>query len=274
MDLRSTLRQFDIKPKKSLGQNFLFDPAILDRIVQAGEVGPTDTVLEIGPGAGSLTRALAQAAARVVAVELDNRLLPVLQHTTGDLPNVTLIHGDILQLPTSNLQLPTSNFQFKVVANIPYYITAPILRHLLESPVRPSLIVLTVQREVAERICAAPPQMSVLAVNVQFYGAPKIVGHIPASAFYPKPDVDSSIVRIDLFDHPALSEKDADQFFEIVKAGFSQKRKQIRNSLASGLRIKSSEADQRLGKAGIEPTRRAETLTMEEWLRLWRARAG
>ncbi|HLF00491.1 MAG TPA: rRNA adenine N-6-methyltransferase family protein, partial [Anaerolineales bacterium] len=130
MDLRSTLRQFDIKPKKSLGQNFLFDEAILNRIVQAGEVGPTDTVLEIGPGAGSLTRALAQAAARVVAVELDNRLLPVLQHTTGDLPNVTLIHGDILQLPTSNLQLPTSNFQFKVIANIPYYITAPILRHL------------------------------------------------------------------------------------------------------------------------------------------------
>ena len=291
MDLRSTLRQFDIKPKKSLGQNFLFDPAILDRIVQAGEVGPTDTVLEIGPGAGSLTRALAQAAARVVAVELDNRLLPILQHTTGDLPNVTLIHGDILKInlqsvisnPSAtlrtSLQTPgtarqtTAKSQYKVIANIPYYITAPILRHLLESPVRPSLIVLTVQGEVAERICAAPPEMSVLAVSVQFYGAPKIVGHIPASAFYPKPDVDSAIVRIDLFDRPALSEKDSDQFFEIVKAGFSQKRKQIRNSLAAGLRIKSGEADQILGKAGIEPTRRAETLTIEEWLRLWQARA-
>jgi 16S rRNA (adenine1518-N6/adenine1519-N6)-dimethyltransferase len=281
MDLRDALRRFNITPKKSLGQNFLFDPVTLDRIVTAADVGPNDTVLEIGPGAGSLTRHLAHAAARVVAVELDNRLLPVLEYATGDLPNVAIVHGDILEVdpatiarsddfsrPGQTTEVVTTKSQYKVVANIPYYITAPIIRRLLESPVRPSLIVLTVQREVAERICAAPPEMSVLAVSVQFYGTPRIVGHVPAGAFYPKPDVDSAIVRIDLFDQPPLTGVEANKFFEVVKAGFSQKRKQIRNSLASGLRLKGSDAEKLLSDAGIDPSRRAETLTVEEWVRL------
>jgi len=268
MDLRDTLRRFNITPRKSLGQNFLFDPATLDRIVTAADVGPTDTVLEIGPGAGSLTRHLAHAAARVVAVELDSRLLPVLEYATGDLSNVTIVHGDILEV---NLRSLVSDDGYKVVANIPYYITAPIIRRLLEASMRPALIVLTVQREVAERICAAPPEMSVLAVSVQFYGTPGIVGHVPAGAFYPKPDVDSAIVRIDLFDHPPLSGAEADKFFLVVKAGFSQKRKQIKNALSAGLKMKGADAEALLRSAGIDPARRAETLTMEEWVALSRA---
>lgn len=266
MNLREALRRYDITPKKSLGQNFLFDPAILDRIVQAGEVGPDDVILEIGPGAGSLTRALAAAASRVVAVELDNRLIPLLEETLGDLPNVELVHGDILEV---NLQSLISN-TYKVVANIPYYITSAVIRHLLEAPVKPTMIVLTVQKEVAERICAAPPDMSVLAVSVQVYGTPRIAGQIPAGAFYPRPDVDSAMVRIDLFGQPIIANEEADTFFEVVKAGFSQKRKQLRNSLASGLHMKTSEADTLLNMAGIEPARRAETLTIEEWVRLYR----
>ena len=279
IDWRDILRRFDIQPKKSLGQNFIFDSAILDRIVAAGEVGPRDTVLEIGPGAGSLTRALAQAAARVVAVELDNRLMPVLAHTTADLSNVTIVHGDILEIDlqslnfaqgrplTSNFQLPTSS-PYKVVANIPYYITGPIIRRLLEAPIQPALIVLTVQREVAERICAAPPEMSLLAVSVQFYGQPRIVGHIPAGAFYPSPDVDSAILRIDLFERPALPNTETDKFFEVVKAGFSQKRKQIKNALSSGLKLSGAEVERLLTAAGIASSRRAETVTMAEWVRL------
>lgn len=265
MDIRDALRRFNVRPRKSLGQNFLFDPAILERIVQAADVAPSDAVLEIGPGAGSLTRRLARAAARVVAVEIDNRLLPVLEHTAGDLANVAIVHGDILEV---SLQSLISESGFKVVANIPYYITAPIIRRLLESPVKPSLVVLTVQREVAERICAAPPEMSVLAVSVQFYGQPRILGRIPAAAFYPRPDVDSAIARIDLFDQPPLAGAEADRFFEVVKAGFSQKRKQLRNALGSGLKVKSEVAEKMLMEAKIDPSRRAETLTIEEWVRL------
>lgn len=275
---RDVLRRFDIQPKKSLGQNFIFDSAILDRIVAAGEVGPGDIVLEIGPGAGSLTRALAQAAARVVAVELDNRLMPVLAHTTADLSNITLVHGDILQVnlhalrlfsnsPTTNHQPPTTS-SYKVVANIPYYITGPIIRRLLEAPIQPALIVLTLQREVAERICAVPPEMSLLAVSVQFYGQPCIVGHIPADAFYPSPEVDSAILRIDLFERPALTSDETDKFFEVVKAGFSQKRKQIKNALSSGLKLSGVEVERWLTAAGIASSRRAETVTLAEWVRL------
>ncbi len=268
MDLRETLKRFNVTPKKSLGQNFLFDEAILDRIVVAADVGQGDVVLEIGPGAGSLTRRLARAAAHVIAVELDDRLLPVLHHTLADFSNVTLIHGDILKVQIPNLKSQTPNSNYKVVANIPYYLTSALIRRLLEAEAKPSLVVLTVQREVAGRICASPPEMSLLAVSVQFYGRPRLVGHIPAGAFYPAPDVDSAIVRIDLFDQPPLRGAEADQFFALVKAGFSQKRKQIKNALAGGLRLEGAEAEKLLLAANIDPARRAETLTLEEWMSL------
>ena len=273
-DLLHTLRRFNFTPKKSLGQNFLFDPTILDRIVAAGEVTATDVVLEIGPGAGSLTRCLAETAKQVIAVELDDRLIPILQYTLADHPSAAVVHGDILASSLETLILPNQkseikNQKFKVVANIPYYLTSAIIRHLLESKIKPSLIVLTVQREVAERLCAKPPEMSVLAVSVQVYGEPRIVGVIPASAFYPKPDVDSAIVRIDLFSDSPFADSDAtDQFFSIVKAGFSQKRKKLKNALASGLKMKMEEVEEMLNKAGIDSNRRAETLSVEEWKRV------
>ena len=273
-DLLQILRRFNFTPKKSLGQNFLFDPVILDRIVAAGEVTATDVVLEIGPGAGSLTRCLAETAKQVIAVELDDRLIPILQYTLADHPSAAVVHGDILASSLETLILPNQkseikNQKFKVVANIPYYLTSAIIRHLLESKTKPSLIVLTVQREVAERLCAKPPEMSVLAVSVQVYGEPRIVGVIPASAFYPKPDVDSAIVRIDLFsDSPFADSYATDQFFSIVKAGFSQKRKKLKNALASGLKMKMEEVEEMLNKAGIDSNRRAETLSVEEWKRV------
>ena len=270
--MKETLRRFNFTPKKSLGQNFLFDPAIIDRIVAAGEVTANDVVLEIGPGAGSLTRCLAESAKEVIAVELDDRLIPILEYTRR-YPNVKIVHGDILNRDFGSFktsEVSTSEV-YKVIANIPYYLTSAIIRHLLESKTKPSLIVLTVQREVAERLCAQPPEMSVLAVSVQVYGEPHIVGKIPAGAFYPKPDVESAIVRIDLFAAPPFaSGEDTDHFFSMVKAGFSQKRKKLKNALASGLKIKMEEVEEMLSKAGIDSNRRAETLTVEEWKKIKR----
>lgn len=266
MDPRLLLRQFDIKPKKSLGQNFLVDEGAAARIVTAANLVPDDVVLEIGPGLGGLTRHLAANAARVVAVELDQRLIPVLEHTLAAYPNVELVHGDILQLDPASLLPPT----YKVVANIPYYITSALLRHLLEAEARPLLMVLTVQEEVARRIVAAPGDMSLLAVSVQFYGRPRIVTRLKAGAFYPRPKVDSAVVQIDLDPgtRPALGVTDVHLFFQLVQAGFSQRRKQLRNALVGGMGRSRAKVDAALAQAGIDPRRRAETLALEEWATL------
>jgi 16S rRNA (adenine1518-N6/adenine1519-N6)-dimethyltransferase len=262
LNVPTLLSQFHLRPKKSLGQNFLVDEAALAKVAAAADLTPADAVLEIGPGLGSLTRHLASAASRVAAVELDEALLPALQHVLGPYPNVQIFPGDILTLNPSSFLLPPS---YKVVANIPYYITSAVLRHLLEASARPSLIALTVQREVAERICAGPGEMSLLAVSVQFYARPRIAARIPAGAFYPKPDVDSAVVRLDVLPRPAVTVTDEAHFFRVVKAGFSQKRKQLRNALSGGLRLGARQVDEHLLRAGIDPKRRAETLTLEEW---------
>jgi len=274
MNVRRLLREFDIQPKKSLGQNFLVDQRALERIVEAAELGPEDIVLEIGPGLGALTRLLAAEAGRVVAVELDQRLVEVLKQTAtakADLPNVEIIHGDILELnPADLLEQQGDNFQYKVVANLPYYITSAIIRHLLTAEVRPKLMVVTVQLEVARRITAEPGEMSLLAVSVQFYGRPRIVARIKAGAFYPSPQVDSAVIRIDLDDYPVVEVDDVDSFFEVVRAGFAQRRKQLRNALAAGLALPASEVAQVLNRAGVNPKRRAQTLSIEEWAKVWR----
>ncbi|MGH2521003.1 MAG: 16S rRNA (adenine(1518)-N(6)/adenine(1519)-N(6))-dimethyltransferase RsmA [Anaerolineales bacterium] len=262
LDVRGLLRRFNLHPKKSLGQNFLVDEAALAKVAAAADLAPGDTVLEIGPGLGSLTRHLAAVAQGVVAVELDEALLPALQHVLRPYPNVEIVHGDILHLPHSTFDLPPA---YKVVANIPYYITSAVIRRLLEAEARPRLVVLTMQREVAERLCAGPGDLSLLAVSVQFYARPSIVAGIPAGAFYPRPEVDSAVVRLDVRPQPAAPVEDVDRFFQIVKAGFSQKRKQLRNSLSGGLRLEASAVDDWLAQAGIDPKRRAETLTLEEW---------
>ncbi len=271
MDIKPLLRQFNLRPKKSLGQNFLVDEHALSHIVQAAEIAPDDLVLEIGPGLGGLTRHLAGVARHVIAVEIDRALIPPLRLTVAGQSNVSIVQGDILQLNPTELLSPyltTALPHYKVVANIPYYITSPIIRHLLETEVKPQAIVLTIQLEVAQRLIAQPGDMNLLAVSVQFYGVPRIVQRIPAGAFYPVPDVDSAVVRIDLPAQPRVSVKDVDTFFRVAKAGFGQKRKQLHNALATGLPVPHEQIVQALSEAGIDPKRRAETLTLEEWARL------
>ncbi|MDZ4158953.1 MAG: 16S rRNA (adenine(1518)-N(6)/adenine(1519)-N(6))-dimethyltransferase RsmA [Anaerolineaceae bacterium] len=259
------LRQYNLRPSKGLGQNFLIDPAALQRVTAAAEIAASDTVLEIGAGLGSLTRHLAAAARHVIAIELDDRLFPALQAVLAASSNVTIIHGDILQLDIAALvNMPG----YLVVANIPYYITSALIRHLLEAKIKPSRLILTVQREVAERICAAPDKMSLLALSVQVYGKPAIVSQIPAGAFHPAPKVDSSVVRVDLYPQPLIDPAQLKDFFRLAKAGFSQRRKTLRNALAAGMRLKPPQAADLLQQAGIEPNRRAETLHLAEWAAL------
>jgi 16S rRNA (adenine1518-N6/adenine1519-N6)-dimethyltransferase len=271
MDIQPLLRQFNLRPKKSLGQNFLIDEHALSSIVRAAEITRDDVVLEIGSGLGSLTRQLADAARQVIAVEIDRALIPPLRSVLATRSNVSIVEGDILKIDPTNLlsNYPTAALtRYKVVANIPYYITSAIIRHLLEADIKPRLIVLTIQQEVAQRLTAQPDDMSLLAVSVQFYGVPRIVQRIPAEAFYPAPDVDSAVVRIDLPDQPRINVRDVDAFFKVAKAGFGQKRKQLHNSLAAGLPIKHEQIMQTLSDVGIDPKRRAETLTLEEWAKL------
>jgi len=246
MSVQRLLREHGLRPRKGLGQHFLVSKAHLQRIVEAAELSPDDVVLEIGPGLGRLTALLA---ARAGPVELDEQLIPVLKDALADYSNVTIVHGDILQLQPSDLvsrntqhairntfpvsrpetaarQPETCNLKpatYKVVANLPYYITSAVLRHLLEAKHPPDLLVLTVQREVAERICAAPPAMSLLAVSVQFYTEPELVHRIPAGAFYPRPKVDSAVVRLRLRPQPAVAVDDVERFFRLVRAGFGQR---------------------------------------------------
>jgi 16S rRNA (adenine1518-N6/adenine1519-N6)-dimethyltransferase len=204
-------------------------------------------------------------AKEVVAVELDNSLLPILSSVIKEFKNVRVIHGDILKIPISDLVKSDS---YRVVANIPYYITSAIIRHLLESRPKPKSIVLTIQKEVAQRICAKPGEMSLLALSVQVFGQPEIVAEISSEAFFPEPNVDSSVIRLDTFSEPAIPATHLDSFFRLAKAGFSQKRKTLRNSLSAGLSISGDDAEVLLKKSGIDPKRRAETLSIPEWANL------
>lgn len=262
LNASAVLNQYGLRADKKLGQNFLQDPFSLEAIAAAAEIQPTDTVLEIGPGLGSLTRYLAVAARQVVAVELDADLIPPLEAVTKPYDNIHIIHGDILKIRPNEL---VNEPGYLVVANIPYYITSAIIRHLLENEPKPRRIVLTVQKEVAERICAEPGDMSLLALSVQIYGKPHIVKRIPAGAFFPPPKVDSAVLVIDIHPAPRIQPELLDTFFKLIKAGFSQKRKTLRNSLSSGLHIPAAEVENLLSFAGIDPMRRAETLSIEEW---------
>jgi 16S rRNA (adenine1518-N6/adenine1519-N6)-dimethyltransferase len=266
MKLAELLGKYQLRPRKGLGQNFLADPVYLQKIIEAAELTGTDTVLEIGPGLGTLTRRLAERAGQVIAVELDPSLVRLLQVECADLSNLRVIEGDILATRLDQLLPDTASC--KVVANLPYYITSAVIRQLLESRPQPDRLVVMVQYEVARRLVAGPGQMSLLAVSVQFYGRPVLVQRVPAGAFYPPPKVDSAIVRIDTFAQAPLPVGDVDQFFRVVKAGFSQKRKQLKNSLAAGLRLPATTVLAGLAAADIEPARRAETLTIAEWARL------
>ena len=286
MDVRRLLERWDLRPSKGLGQNFLVNEAAIAKIVAAAELTPDDVVLEVGAGLGALTERLAREAGHVVAVELDQRLMPVLRDVLAGCDNVTLVQGDILALDPAALvstartqpfgyaqdKPPVSNSQYKVVANLPYYITSAVLRHLLEARPKPGRMVVTVQREVAQRIVAQPGQMSLLAVSVQFYGRPRLLFRIKPGSFYPSPGVESAVVRIDLYARPPV--QDTDAFFRVVRAGFAQRRKQLRNGLAAGLRRPPDEVAAKLREVGVDPRRRAQTLSLEEWGAVARVMAG
>jgi 16S rRNA (adenine1518-N6/adenine1519-N6)-dimethyltransferase len=263
------LRAHGLHPRKGLGQSFLISPAALDNIVAAAELSAEDVVVEVGAGLGTLTRLLAREAGHVVAVELDRDLVEILRDELADLPSVKIVHGDILQI--SDLGVPHRGY--KVVGNLPYYITSAVLRRFLEKEPRPEIMVVTVQREVAERIVAGPGEMSLLAISVQFYGQPSIVARIKAGSFYPPPQVDSAVVRIDVREHPSalLGGGPNDRaFFRVVRAGFGQRRKMLRNALSAGLGMTPVQVERALGQAGIDPRRRAETLSLDEWAEVTR----
>lgn len=262
LNVPELLKENHLAPRKSLGQNFLIDPGALEKVVSAAEIQATDEVLEIGAGLGSLTRYLSKAAQRVVAVELDKNFMPILAESFQDDATVKLVQGDILKLNPSEL---VQKDGYLVIANIPYYITSAIIRHLLASSVKPKRMVLTIQKEVARRICSQPGDLSLLALSVQVFGQPTIKATLPAGAFYPPPKVDSAIIVIDLYEKPLIPVEHLETFFKLAKAGFSQKRKMLRKSLASVLNIPTEQIEPFLSSCKIEPTRRAETLSLPEW---------
>ncbi|MBV9021811.1 MAG: 16S rRNA (adenine(1518)-N(6)/adenine(1519)-N(6))-dimethyltransferase RsmA [Ktedonobacteraceae bacterium] len=264
-ELRNLLHAHNMRPNKSFGQNFLIDRSVLLNIVNAAEIEPGDEILEVGAGTGVLTRELAKRAKHVVAVELERDILQVLAKTVHTYQNVELVARNLLFIEPSEVfgQAP-----YKLVANLPYSITGPTLRHFLENAHAPRLIVVMVQFEVAQRIVASPGALTLLGVSVQFYGHPRIIARVPARAFYPAPKVDSAILRIDVHP-PPLAQSHRDGFFRVVQAGFSEKRKQLHNSLTHGLHRKNEDIQAWLAEAEIDSSRRAETLSIEEWLRLW-----
>ncbi len=284
MNPRNELKKYGLRPSKRLGQHFLINQGVLKRILQAAELKKTDTVLEIGPGTGILTIELAKTAKKVIAIEKDQKICQILKESLKcwNVKNVEVVNKDILK--TDNLQLTTHNY--KVVANIPYYITSPLIRKFLEEKNQPKLMVLMVQKEVAQRICSKPPDMNLLAVSVQFYAEPKIIGYVSKKSFWPKPKVDSAIIKISNIYHspsqpPTLKEEilsgknqkskiriKNQKFFKVVKAGFSHPRKQLLNNLSTGLKIEKEKIKECLKKIGVNPEQRAESLSLDDWLKL------
>lgn len=264
---KALLDAYEVQPKKSLGQNFLHDPNALEKIVATAELMPHETVVEVGPGTGALTEYLAKAARHVIAIELDTRMQPILEKQLAPYDNVVLVFEDVLKTDIPHL---VGTKDFVVVANVPYYITSAILRHFLEPHRRPRRMVLTVQQEVAERVTAPTGDLSLLAVSVQFYGKPYIATRLKPAVFWPRPDVDSAVLVIDPYENPPVDVPSPEAFFRVVRAGFGQKRKQLKNAISAGLHLKGEVLDEIFQQSGVDSRRRAETLTLEEWASLTR----
>ncbi|OGN01261.1 MAG: ribosomal RNA small subunit methyltransferase A [Candidatus Yanofskybacteria bacterium RIFCSPLOWO2_02_FULL_43_10] len=259
-------------PKKSLGQNFLINQGILDKIIQAVEVEPEDIIIEVGPGTGNLTEKLAKKADQVIAIEKDRRLIELLKEKFKD-SNIEIVEGDALEVDIGNLLLSSISLaygrkvNYKVVGNIPYYITSNLLRTIFEKWPKPKLIVLTVQKEVAKRIVAKPPDMNLLALSVQFYSSPEIIGYVSKGSFRPMPKVDSAIIK--LTPHATQHAiEETERFFKLIKAGFSGKRKQLINNLVKNFGIMRENLLKIFEKTGLEPDIRAENLSLNQWIEL------
>jgi 16S rRNA (adenine1518-N6/adenine1519-N6)-dimethyltransferase len=249
-------------PKKSLGQHWLFDETSLNAMLDAGEVSSADTVLEVGPGLGTLTKKLCDVAEKVIAVELDDILAADLTNKVSA-PNLEVVHQSILDFDTTHL--PKG---YKVIANIPYYLTSNLIRRMLESPNPPSVMVLLIQKEVAERVAAKPGQMGILSVAAQYYAEASLKELVPAELFTPPPKVDSQILQLKRRAVPLFDNVDTEEFFKIVKAGFSEKRKKLRSSLSGALQRNKSEVDDWLIGADVSLNARAQELTLQQWYRL------
>lgn len=258
----SMLRDYGLQPKKGLGQNFLVEDIYLQRIVEAAGVTSADEVLEIGAGLGSLTRYLADAAGQVCAVEIDSRFTPVLKKVLKEFNNVKLVNADIMDIDVGQWMHQPG---YLVVANIPYYITSALIRRLLEAEVKPGRIALTIQKEVAQRVCAQPGDLSLLALSVQVFGAPRVAFNIPAGAFYPAPKVDSALLLVELYERPLIADENLKTFFGLAKSAFAKKRKMLHNALSSHAGLGGEETGKLLEAAGISSDRRAQTLSLEEW---------
>lgn len=265
--LDSLLRRHDVDLRRRLGQNFLIDPAIRDAIAESARLDPTEEVLEVGAGAGTLTIALAPRCRRLIAVELDSRLLPILRDVLAGHANVEIVEADILRFDLTRA-FPSGG---EVVAgNIPYNLTGALIRKLLDRAPRPRRMSLVVQKEVAER-WAATTTASLATLAVQVFAEPRIVFTIPAQAFEPIPEVDSALVSLDVRDEPAIQVEDMNRFFRFAEAAFQFRRKQLGNALGLLTGTSSSEAGRRLADLGIDPTRRPQTLSLAEWEPVYRA---
>ncbi len=260
------LKTFGIYTSKKLGQNFLIAPEIVDQIVAAAEINPHDDVLEIGPGIGTLTQGLAETGCRVTAVELDRRLIDVLAKTLAGYDNVRVIHGDILKIDISR---EIAAKKYKVVANLPYYITTPIIMRLLEERWPIDILVTMVQKEVAQRMVAVPgsKDFGALSVAVQYYAEPQIVLNVPPNAFLPPPAVESAVIRCRIRSTPAVQAKKESVFFRVVKAAFAQRRKTLQNALQSA-GLTKEQVQYILAAAEIDGIRRGETCSLAEFGRI------
>lgn len=269
---KDIVSKYGFRFTKSLGQNFLVDEDVLEKIVDGAEITSEDTVIEIGPGIGTLTRQIAQRAKQTVAIEIDKKLIPILSETLGDMENVRIINEDVLKVDLKELVKSISpDRPVKVVANLPYYITTPIIMRFLEENIPVSTMVIMIQKEVAARINAVPSTKDYgsLSVAVQYYCDTDIVAKVPKGAFIPQPNVESAVLRLTVKKDKELELKDEALFFEVVKASFSKRRKTLLNALSSfGTLGGKQEAIDALEAAGIDPQRRGETLTMDEFAEL------
>ena len=269
--VREILSRHGFTFSKKLGQNFIINPSVCPRIAELGGAGPDVGVLEIGPGLGVLTWELASRAKKVVAVELDERLLPVLAETLAEFHNVTVIQGDVLKLDLKELmEREFAGMEVVVCANLPYYITSPIVMSLLEARLPVQAITVMVQKEAAARICAEPGSRNAgaLSAAVSYYAKPQVLFSVSRGSFMPAPEVDSAVIRLDVRPEPAVVPRDEKLFFQIIRAGFSQRRKTLLNSLSAGLPLTKEKTACALERAQIRPATRAEELTLEDFCRL------
>jgi 16S rRNA (adenine1518-N6/adenine1519-N6)-dimethyltransferase len=257
--IKELLKKYETRASKGLGQNFLIDKNVLNKIINAADLKPDDFILEVGPGLGVLTQELAEKAKQVVAIEKDKTMIEILKETLRDFKNVVVEQGDILETKNPFIK------KYKVVANIPYYLTSPLIRKFLEEKNPPEEMVLMLQEEVAKRICAKPGEMSLLAASVQFYAEAKIISVVSKNCFWPAPKIDSAIIKITPMKKYSIS---ADLFFQVAKAGFLHPRKQLSNNLSEGLKIDKEKTSVWLLKNKISPNARAETLSIENWVEL------